>query len=618
MQRRIDVRTRLRWLTDRAFAMHVDDAARRGLFFAAEMNDVSAFRAACGLSSGVAGSDESRDTFDRRGVLGATATLVGGGDEVISLMHFLCALTPLRREMITILADADPKVLVAKSSVRGETPAMWAAALGNLPALHLLRELSARLLGDPGIVLSSSGHGSGSFGANVAHYAVANEKLLIISYIAHHHPRMLIRGCDLGLTPMHVAARLALQSCILLLCQIIAKNDEAFEEGLERELMREDSVGDTVLDTMRVHMKASKLMIGLDIASVLFENMKKAVDRRRMNGDTENGLNLLEENKIASRATQEMDMLREEEEEGGGGGRGGATLRSDQSPGNEEDGKLGDHQRPPVTLVGVWRKLGLLTAYVRSLKLLPVFLSKWLWTRGRRSLMALPLCLVAVAVVLSFVGVFYWPGHGPFVFGKHAWAMWMWVLSTTVLLGSLAALQIQNPGYVQVKDHMKSAYRTCVLVGPPDSSTIEETAIPVASRSGLFGIESMRAKNWVFLVATLTTVLSYVNLFAKWREPACLHRGGLNRKSLGLWSTMWCVLNGPVMHSCLLLFVYAPLFVFAGAILWKQVSFWRAGETMVGREYRERKKRVRRVMVCGGLGDAERKKEVRAERNFTV
>ena len=120
------------------------------------------------------------------------------------------------------------------------------------------------------------------------------------------------------------------------------------------------------------------------------------------------------------------------------------------------------------------------------------------------------------------------------------------------------------------------------------------------------------------LVATLTTVLSYVNLFAKWREPACLHRGGLNRKSLGLWSTMWCVLNGPVMHSCLLLFVYAPLFVFAGAILWKQVSFWRAGETMVGREHRERKKRVRRVMVCGGLGDAERKKEVRAERNFTV
>ena len=110
--------------------------------------------------------------------------------------------------------------------------------------------------------------------------------------------------------------------------------------------------------------------------------------------------------------------------------------------------------------------------------------------------MVLPICVVAVAIILSFFGVFYWPGHGPLLFKTHPWAMWMWILSTTALLVSLACLQVQDPGYVQVKDHMKSAYRTCVLVGPPDSSTIEETAIPVASRSGLFGIESMRAKNW--------------------------------------------------------------------------------------------------------------------------
>ena len=171
MSRNIDVRTRLHWLTDRAFAMHVNDAGHQQnqLFFAAEMNDLPGFRAACGLSSGASGAsgggEESRDTFDRQGVLSATATLVGGGDEVVTLMHFLCALTPLRRDMIRLLVDADPDMLVRASSVRGETPAMWAAALGNLPALHLLTELSEKHLGDAALVLSSSGHGSGSYGA---------------------------------------------------------------------------------------------------------------------------------------------------------------------------------------------------------------------------------------------------------------------------------------------------------------------------------------------------------------------------------------------------------------------------------------------------------------------
>ena len=99
-------------------------------------------------------------------------------------------------------------------------------------------------------------------------------------------------------------------------------------------------------------------------------------------------------------------------------------------------------------------------------------------------------------LVLSFVGVFYWPGHGPFVFGKHAWAMWMWVLSTTV---PVQPLHYRSKSWIcSSEGSHKSAYRTCVLVGPPDSSTIE-TAIPVASRSGLFGIESMRAKNWCVL-----------------------------------------------------------------------------------------------------------------------
>ena len=110
--------------------------------------------------------------------------------------------------------------------------------------------------------------------------------------------------------------------------------------------------------------------------------------------------------------------------------------------------------------------------------------------------MVLPLCVVAVAIILSFVGVFFSPGHGLEVLSEHSWAMWMWVLSTTVLIASLAVLQMQDPGYVQAKDHMRSAYRACVLIGPPDSSTIEETALPVASRSGLLGIESTRAENW--------------------------------------------------------------------------------------------------------------------------
>ena len=34
--------------------------------------------------------------------------------------------------------------------------------------------------------------------------------------------------------------------------------------------------------------------------------------------------------------------------------------------------------------------------------------------------------------------------------------------------------------------------------------------------------------------------------------------------------------------SCTRVYYSSALFVFAGAILWKQVSFWRAGETMVG------------------------------------
>ena len=116
--RKLDVRTRLRWLTDRAFAMHVDDARHKRLFFAAEMNDDDGFRSACGLSSSNSSLvEESRDVFDRELVKQATATLVGGGDEVITLMHFLCSLSPLRRNMIRLVADANPELLIAMSSV---------------------------------------------------------------------------------------------------------------------------------------------------------------------------------------------------------------------------------------------------------------------------------------------------------------------------------------------------------------------------------------------------------------------------------------------------------------------------------------------------------------------
>lgn len=511
---------------------------------------------------------------------------------------------------------------------------MWAAALGNLPAIHLLRELSANLLGDACAVLSNSGHGSGSYGATAAHYAAANQKLLVLAYIGKHHPRLLIRACDLKLTPMHTAARVALEPSLLLLCQIISNNETVYEEGLEEELLRKDCLGDSVLDTMRIHMKASKLMIGLDIASKLYEKKKSLYLGSRMLGGIPNDSSCNED--MDAVANKDLDMLRMSEKE---------DSHLDNLQQQQQHNRLKN-----MTLSTVWKELGLLTAYSRTVKFLPLSLSKWLWTRGRSSLMTMPLAVVSAAICLSFVGVFYWPGHGPAVLANHPGAMWAWACSTIILLVSFATLQVRDPGYVRVEEHMKSAYRAIVLQGPPDETTVEEPVLPLASRSGIFGIDSMRAEHWcafceigrpigsassptvhchtcrrcvlahdhhcpwtgsciagsnlvvfrVFLASTLTTILAYINLYAKWRGPKCSKMMGQGRDELGYFGTAWCIINGPVLHSLLLIFVFAPLFIFAAAIVCKQISLWLKGETMSGRTRLDCKSRIRKVNLCGG------------------
>ncbi len=607
---------RLHWYTDRAWALHVDSgnaraAAVAALWEAADRNDDAAFRRAVGLSApGDDGHEGHRDVFDRALLKSATATTVGGGDETVTLLHFLATLSPLRRGMMRLVAEADPAALLAVTSVRGEAPAHWAAAAGNLPALDLLACLAENFLPEGGrrqVMLSSGrGGGGGTFGGTVAHFAAANAKLLVLAYVAAHHPDLLNQADDLGMTPLHVAAELNQERSLLLLAERINSNgnqdanrNNAADGPLATALVQEDGRGRTVLDTVRWHMRASRCPVGMDLSRML----------------------------VARDRTAPVGWL--------------------------------------------WAALGQGKLYERSVRILPVRLSRALWTSGRRALTAMPIAVVVIALALSFVGMFWWPGVAwtllaPDVrddddelmerttpsseYGRPPAALLAWAVSTLVLVGSLVRLQQLDPGRVAVDGGARRRFRAAVLEHPNHSTVLEPTVMdagaPVTLSSREFcpfceigrpagggndgaPVEHCLTSNrcvvgldhwcpWtascvahgnivtfrVFVVATLFTVATYVRAFYAHRLPVCLSRAhgrGMLHTSAGVswWEAFVCVLNGPVVHSLLLLFLFVPLFLFAGAIAWTQAAFWKRGVTKVGSERLDHAAKTRRINVCG-------------------
>ena len=129
---------------ERAWAINVETPEFFALFSAAETNSTHTFRRHCGLSTS---DQESRDVFDRSLLQRARAHTVGAtAVEEITLLHYLCCLTPLRKDIIALCVQADPSLLIQPSSIKQDTPAAYAVCCGNLPALHLLVQLSEQHL----------------------------------------------------------------------------------------------------------------------------------------------------------------------------------------------------------------------------------------------------------------------------------------------------------------------------------------------------------------------------------------------------------------------------------------------------------------------------------------
>ena len=179
---------------ERAWAINVETPEFFALFSAAETNSTHSFRRHCGLSTS---DQESRDVFDRSLLQRARAHTVGGATAVeeITLLHYLCCLTPLRKDIIALCVQADPSLLIQ--------PAAYAVCCGNLPALHLLVQLSEQHLNSKHKVL----YPAEQPGKNVAHFAAAHDKVLVLSYLCQACPELLSRPDNNGLTPLHVAAR---------------------------------------------------------------------------------------------------------------------------------------------------------------------------------------------------------------------------------------------------------------------------------------------------------------------------------------------------------------------------------------------------------------------------
>jgi uncharacterized membrane protein YccF (DUF307 family) len=120
----------------------------------------------------------------------------------------------------------------------------------------------------------------------------------------------------------------------------------------------------------------------------------------------------------------------------------------------------------------------------------------------------------------------------------------------------------------------------------------------------------------IFLIATLSTVISYVRLYSASRTPFCngsiYNRETSSAEEIGddvrdgdsgstsMKEVIWCILSGPLLHSIILLTFYLPLFLFAIAITVTQCRLYMIGLTMVGRSRKENELHVRKMKLCGG------------------
>ena len=540
------------------------------LFAAVENNDVEQFRNLVGLSYS---DSESRDVFDRSLIRLAIARTVGGGkEETITLLHYAVCLTPLRKGVITLIAEADPTLLQRRSSQRNEYPAHFATAVGNLPALDLLSRLSERLLGSKSEVLSQTTISNDNDGSTVAHYACAFDKPLILVYLSQASPELLVKVNKKGLTPFHIATRCFSERSLLYLSKWFASR--LSDVSLYDQLFKEDMRGVHVLHMLHRFWKSGSQLILMDLSERLVE---ENIDDAAFN--------------IFWQTTQ----------------------------------------------FGRW--------YKRSQTLCPTACcQRRLWKSGRRSAMILPLLLVVFAIILSFVGVFYWPNSSVAIYESGGSSQFFtWGLSTFVLISSLVAMQYHGPGRVAIDQNMHDSFHREVKDRPEDGGgTVEKSVLAgiVASSAtaqtlfssdlcpfceirrprthhGLqtehcftcgFCVEGLdhhcpwsgscigRNNIWTFrcfLIATMATVVSYVRLYAAFRSPHC------NSSN----TTLWCVLNGSLVHSMILLFFYLPLFLFAGAISFTQLRLIQMGTTMVGKARQENIDNVRNMKLCGGTGN---------------
>ena len=544
---------------ERAFAIHVDNSASFPLFAACEINSLTAFRNHVGLSSS---NTESRDVFNKSLITNATAVTVGGlggGDETITLLHYLCCLSnPVRTDIITLCAQADPSLLYRPSSHNKETPAHFAVACGNLPALHVLLQLSEKLLDNkmqvllPASQLHPSPRGSPAvplvFSSTVAHIAAAHDKVLILAYLTQAAPDLLCRPDSHGLTPLHVAAKCYSERSLLYLAKWFASKKS--DESLFEQLCRKDKKGLPVFTLIRRYWKNDIFIIALDLAKYVYQQARTRSSSSSSEDTTDVGVR---------HRQHEQDMTR------------------------------------------FWSEMGLLAWHQRSTR----FCSQWcvrkIWTRGRTTQMHLPFACVLLAIALSFVGVFVWPKTYSAMYQGYSFRFLHWGVSTVILLGTLVKMHVQG---TQPCGGDGDLYIQEVMDRPDDHSgiVVEETvrATTVHSARTLYSealcpfceIRRDRSKlnvptehcftcgtcvagldhhcPWtgtcvgqhnvwmfrLFLMATLSTVIAYIRLYSAFRQPDCnrrlIHSGGNS-----WWDgAVGCVFSGSLMHSVLLVFVY--------------------------------------------------------------
>ena len=579
---------------ERAWAINVDTPEFFALFSAAETNSTNSFRRHCGLSTS---GQESRDVFDRPLLQRARAHTVGAtAVEEITLLHYLCCLTPLRKDIIALCVQADPSLLIHPSSIRHDTPAAYAVCCGNLPALHLLVQLSEQHLNNKHTVL----HPTKQPGKTVAHFAAAYDKVLVLSYLSQACPELLSRPDNNGLTPLHVAARCCSERSLLYLAQWFASPRS--DESLQDQLFHKDQKSNqNVLMMINQRWRSGKILVAMDLAQYLYQ---------------------VQDQQMALCTTTDT------------------------------------HTRDR-TMALYWDTLYLNVWYQRTQQYCSAWLVRKIWASGRKTFMVSPFFVVLFAIALSFVGVFVWPKTYEVVYKGYSSRLLHWLVSTAVLVGSLVKMLCQPvPGIQgsQDKQHLQEAYRRIVLDHPDDhNGSIEATvmastvAVPTTARTlyssdvcpfcevairrpkqhahfptahcftcgvcvegldhhcpwtgsciGQHNIWTFR----VFLMATMSTVVSYVRLYSAYRAPMCQKKENVGHTmgggGGGGGGEIWCIFNGSLVHSIILIFFYVPLFLFAMAIAVTQCRLWWMNTTMVGRARIENGKHVRKMTLCGG------------------